>query len=463
MGSWVDGPGDTSVTMRQGDAHGTSKETVPVLLMIGSAQRGGAVDPPRILRLPPILEIGRARGEFEERQEGHLGLPDKLLSRAHVRIERVPGGCDVEDSGSLNGTFVDGRRVEGRARLAEGNLLLFGGHAALFRRATPEALTAIDEDLASPFGPVPTISPALATTLWRLRRLARSGAEVLITGETGVGKEVYAHAVHHASQRKGRFVAINCAAIPAELAESELFGYVRGAHSTASEAKGGLIQAADGGTLFLDEIGDMNPRLQAKLLRFLQDREATPLGSTTPRRVDVQIVAATNNAGANSDLRSDLAARLGAQAIRIPSLRDRIEDVGALVHYFLTAGGARPAPELEAAAFHALCHYTWPRNVRELQKVVTEAVAVAEGGPCLRLSHLPESVAAVMESSPRPVLGASSAGNKRPSPTRGELEELMQKHDGNVAQVARVLDRQWAVVWRWIVKHQIDPVRYRSK
>jgi transcriptional regulator of acetoin/glycerol metabolism len=101
--------------------------------------------------------------------------------------------------------------------------------------------------------------------------------------------------------------------------------------------------------------------------------------------------------------------------------------------------------------------------VRELQKVVTEAVAVAEGGPCLRLSHLPESVAAVMESSPRPVLGASSAGNKRPSPTRGELEELMQKHDGNVAQVARVLDRQWAVVWRWIVKHQIDPVRYRSK
>jgi DNA-binding NtrC family response regulator len=462
MESPVDGPGDTSITIRQGDAHGASKETVPVLLMIGSAQRGGAVDGPRVLRLPPVLEIGRARGEAGERQEGQLGLPDKLLSRAHLRIERVPGGCDVEDSGSLNGTFIDGRRLEGRVRLADGNLLLFGGHAALFRRTTPEALTAIDEELASPLGPVPTSSPALATTLWRLRRLARSGAEVLITGETGVGKEIYAHAVHGASQRKGRFVAINCAAIPAELAESELFGYVRGAHSTASEAKAGLIQAADGGTLFLDEIGDMVPRLQAKLLRFLQDREATPLGSTTPKRIDVQIVAATNNAGADSELRSDLAARLGAQAIRIPSLRDRIEDVGALVHHFLTGGGARPAPELEAAAFHALCHYSWPRNVRELQKVITEAVAVSEGSPCLRLSHLPEAVAAVMEPSPRQVAGPPPGG-KRASPTRRELEELLLKHDGNVAQVARVLDRQWAVVWRWIVKHQIDPVRYRNK
>jgi transcriptional regulator with PAS, ATPase and Fis domain len=462
MESSVDGPGDTSVTIRQGDAHGASKETVPVLLMIGSAQRGGAVDAPRVLRLPPILEIGRARGDAGERQEGQLGLPDKLLSRAHVRIARAPGGCDVEDSGSLNGTFLDGRRLEGRVRLAEGNLLLFGGHAALFRRTTPEALAAIDEELASPFGPVPTSSPSLATTLWRLRRLARSGAEVLITGETGVGKEVYAHAVHRASQRKGRFVAINCAAIPAELAESELFGYVRGAHSTASEAKAGLIQAADGGTLFLDEIGDMVPRLQAKLLRFLQDREATPLGSTTPKRIDVQIVAATNNAGADSELRSDLAARLGAQAIRIPSLRDRLEDVGALVHHFLTGGGARPALELEAAAFHALCHYAWPRNVRELQKVITEAVAVSEGGPCLCLSHLPEAVAAVMEPSPQRVAGAPPSAKRAP-PTRGELEELLRRHDGNVAQVARVLDRQWAVVWRWIVKHQIDPARHRNK
>jgi transcriptional regulator with PAS, ATPase and Fis domain len=455
----VDALNDASVTMRQDGAQAPSRDALPVLLMIGSAQKGGALDLPRVLRLPQVLEIGRSRGEPEEDQPGRLGVPDKLLSRAHVRIERVAGGCDAEDAGSLNGTFVDGRRLDGRVRLADGNLLLFGGHAALFRRVNEDTLQAIEEELATPFGPVPTASPALAATLWRLRRLARSGNEVLITGETGAGKEVYARAVHLASKRTGRLVAINCAAIPGELAESELFGYTRGAHSTANEAKTGLIQAADGGTLFLDEIGDMNPRLQAKLLRFLQDREVTPLGSTTAKRVDVQVVAATNNAGANSELRSDLAARLGAQAIRIPPLRERIEDLGVLIHHFLSAGGTRPAPEIEPAAFHALCHYTWPRNVRELQKVINEAVAISEGAPCLRLTHLPEVVTAVMEPSSRP---SERPAGRRASPTRAELEELLKLHDGNVAQVARVLDRQWAVVWRWLVKFGIDPVRYRK-
>jgi Nif-specific regulatory protein len=184
-----------------------------------------------------------------------------------------------------------------------------------------------------------------------------------------------------------------------------------------------------------------------------------PLGSTTPKHVDVQVVAATNNAGATGELRADLAARLGAQALRIPSLRERIEDLGALIHYFLTAGGSRPAPEIEPAAFHALCHYNWPRNVRELQKVINEAVAVSEGAPALRLTHLPDVVTAVMEPSAKP--GAPAAG-RRASPSRAELEELLRQNDGNVAQVARKLDRQWAVVWRWIVKFGIDPVRYRK-
>jgi DNA-binding NtrC family response regulator len=469
-GSTVNGSNDVSVTMRQGTEDEGPQDALPVLLLIGAAALGGAAEGPRLVRLPRALEIGRSRSEStgadtarEPTAAGDatfLGLGDRLLSRLHLRVERVPGGVDVEDKGSLNGTFVDGRRLVGRARLSEGSLLLFGGHAAIFRRVTETALHAIDEELASPFGPVPTISPSLATTLWRLRRLARSGSEVLITGETGSGKEVYARAVHRMSGRKGRLVAINCAAIPAELAESELFGYARGAHSTASEAKAGLISAAEGGTLFLDEIGDMNPRLQAKLLRFLQDRELTPLGSTATKKIDVQVIAATHSAGAEGQLRADLAARLGAQAIRLPPLRERLEDLGALVHHFLTKGGTRPAPELEPAAFHSLCHYSWPRNVRELQKVVDEAVAVSEGAPRVKLSHLPELVSSVMEvSTGKP---DTQPARKRAAPTRAELEELLRQHDGNVAQVARVLDRQWAVVWRWIVKQGIDPVRYRK-
>jgi transcriptional regulator with PAS, ATPase and Fis domain len=454
----VDGLGDASVTIRQEGNRGPSRETVPVLLIVGDARRGGALERPRVLVIPPALEIGRARDESGDADGGRVGLPDKLLSRTHLRLERVPGGCDVEDAGSLNGTFVDGRRLTGRQRLADGNLLLFGSHAAVFRRVSEEALGAIGEDLAGPFGPVATTSPALANTIWRLRRLARNGSGVFLTGETGVGKEVYARAVHRASKRPGRLVPVNCAAIPAELAESELFGYTRGAHSTASEAKTGLIEAADGGTLFLDEIGDMNPRLQAKLLRFLQDREVTPLGSTTPRKVDVQVIAATSAAGA-SELRADLSARLGAQPIRIPPLRDRIEDLGVLIHFFLTEGG-RAAPELEPAAFHALCHYAWPRNVRELQKVIAEAVAMSEGAPLVKLSHLPEIVTAVME--PASSDRASSTQGRRATPSRSELEALLLEHGGNVAQVARVLDRQWAVVWRWIGKYGIDPDRFRK-
>ena len=155
-------------------------------------------------------------------------------------------------------------------------------------------------------------------------------------------------------------------------------------------------------------------------------------------------------------------AAFGAQAIRIPSLRERIEDLGVLIHYFLTAGGTRAAIEIEPAAFHALCHYGWPRNVRELQKVIHESLAIAEGAPALRLSHLPEVVTAVMEPSARPSGGSTPSPTKRTSPSRAELEELLKQHDGNVAQVARTLDRQWAVVWRWIVKFGIDPVRYRK-
>ena len=201
-----------------------------------------------------------------------------------------------------------------------------------------------------------TASPSLAVACDRLRRLAASEGELFIVGETGVGKEVYARAVHEASKRKGKFVAINCAAIPRELVESELFGYRAGAHSTAHQAKAGLIEEAEGGTLFLDEIGEMTPEAQIKILRFLQDRELTPLGSTRPRRMDVRIIAATNRTvvgPGKSGLRDDIVARLGAAPIHLPPLRNRIEDLGALIGHFL-AGVPAQGPRFEQPAFRAL-------------------------------------------------------------------------------------------------------------
>src|SRR5260221_2441332 len=194
----------------------------------------------------------------------------------------------------MNGILVDNARIVGSVTLLDGALEFIGNLVGVFRVVSALELETIKIDLVQPFGPVATSSPAMALACDRLRRLAASEGELLIVGETGVGKEVYARAVHQASARKGRFIAINCAAIPRELVESELFGYRHGAHSTAHQAKPGLIEEAEGGTLFLDEIGEMTGEAQIKLLRFLQDRELTPLGSTRPRRIDVRGVAATN-------------------------------------------------------------------------------------------------------------------------------------------------------------------------
>jgi two-component system NtrC family response regulator len=280
-------------------------------------------------------------------------------------------------------------------------------------------------------------------------------------GETGVGKEVYARAVHQASGRRGRFMAINCAAIPRELVESELFGYRAGAHSTAHQAKPGLIEEAEGGTLFLDEIGEMTTEAQTKLLRFLQDRELTPLGSTRPRRMDVRIVAATNRTAAGAartpgGLRDDIVARLGAAPIHLPPLRDRIEDLGALIAYFLRG---TPGVKFEQPAFRALCLHSWPLNVRELEKIVSTAAVLSAGAQPIALRDLPEPIARAI-TVPAAAVARKPSG---PSPTPAQLEELLRRYDGNVADVSRELGKHRAAVWRWIKKFGLGPQKFRNK
>jgi transcriptional regulator with PAS, ATPase and Fis domain len=192
------------------------------------------------------------------------------VSGRHARISRTrQDGFEVVDLGSKNGTLVEGRAVTGATAIADKTMLFVGEHALMVRLHDEATLAAIREDQLRPLGPVPTLEGRMARALRRLRRLAVTDDEILLTGETGVGKEVYARAVHAASGRTGRFVALNCAALPTALVESELFGFARGAHSQAATSKPGLIDEAEHGTLFLDEIGDMPAEAQAKLLRFL--------------------------------------------------------------------------------------------------------------------------------------------------------------------------------------------------
>ena len=230
-----------------------------------------------------------------------------------------------------------------------------------------------------------------------VEQVAPARSTVLITGESGTGKELIAKAIHEASTRAGRpFVTVNSSNIPSELLESELFGHTRGAFTGAIAAKKGLFEVADGGSIFLDEIGDIPPETQVRLLRVIQEREFTPLGDTTPRRVDVRIIAATNidlkEAVRQGSFREDLYYRLAVVPIELPPLRDRIEDILPLAQHFIqkyNEENARNVSEQLAPEVLALLEsYSWPGNVRELENTIERAVVIAPGNEitkeCLR-------------------------------------------------------------------------------
>jgi formate hydrogenlyase transcriptional activator len=231
-------------------------------------------------------------------------------------------------------------------------------------------------------------SRALEAVLEQVERVAPTGSTVLIQGETGTGKELIAHAIHNLSSRCGRpFVRLNCAAIPLDLLESELFGHEKGAFTGAIAQKIGRFELADKGTLFLDEVGDIPPALQPKLLRVLQEQEFERLGSTRTHQVDVRLVAATNRdleeMVKRGDFRSDLYYRLNVFPLLLPPLRARREDIPALVMHFVEILGRRMGREIEhihPETMAALSSYQWPGNIRELQNLIERAVILSNDG-----------------------------------------------------------------------------------
>ena len=231
-------------------------------------------------------------------------------------------------------------------------------------------------------------SPALETVLEQVERVAPTAATVLIQGETGTGKELIARAIHNLSSRYGRaFIKLNCAAIPLDLLESELFGHERGAFTGAITHRIGRFEMADKGTLFLDEVGDIPPVLQPKLLRVLQEQEFERLGGTRTHQVDVRLVAATNRDLAGmvkrNEFRSDLYYRLNVFPLTLPPLRARREDIPALVTHFVEILGRRLGRQIEHIApetMSALSSYHWPGNIRELENLIERAVILSNYG-----------------------------------------------------------------------------------
>lgn len=302
---------------------------------------------------------------------------------------------------TLDGVNEQPLRGGGAQRLvARGRGQALGPHAleALSLLAREPRRSPRRSQPAGRFGGLTSRSPAMIELLAAASRAARSQANLVVQGETGTGKEVLARALHAESPRSaGPFVALNCAALPDTLLESELFGHVRGAFTGAHQDKIGLFEAAHGGTVFLDEIGEMAPPLQAKLLRVLQEGEVRPLGGTDTRRVDTRVFAATHrDLGREIDggrFRSDLYYRLAVVRLKLPPLRQRAEDLLPLARHLLRRHGEREAKagcQLSPEACDLLRAYGWPGNIRELENELQRALTWVEANGELRPEHFSE-------------------------------------------------------------------------
>jgi DNA-binding NtrC family response regulator len=382
-----------------------------------------------------VESLQGARLSIGRDETASLRLDGTGVSRNHAELYRQGPIYVLRDLGSTNGTWLGGKRIE-HAPVAPGSVLRVGEWVGVFSQR---------DDQAAEFGELaPDLfgGPALAQLLTPLQRAARSNLPVLLIGETGTGKERFARATHQFSGRTGAFLAVNCAALPEQLAEAELFGYRRGAFTGAERASPGYFRAAHGGTLFLDEMPELSPALQAKLLRVLEDGQVLGLGESTSVAVDVRIVSASQRplrelvtAG---QLRQDLAARLNGLELRIPPLAGRRSDVPRLFAQFLKQqSGGRP-PEVEARLIEALCLHDWPENVRELELLTRRLLAVHGHEPTLRRQHLPADIAALNED-PGAVQRPSSPPPDRREHDLSRIKKELENNGGNVKAAAEAL------------------------
>jgi two-component system, NtrC family, response regulator AtoC len=423
-------------------------------------------DEVRTFGLPREGTVTIGRGEASV-----VRIDDPSVSRNHA-ILRVGAKLVIQDLGSANGTMVRGKAGAGslgetlnvrqllqrEADLAVGDSILFGTTSVVVRHKPTIDLP----DLAGRPGVI-VRDPAMRIIYEQAARAARTQINVLILGETGVGKEVLAHAIHaHSTRAKGPFLGINCATLSESLQESELFGFEKGAFTGALQARAGLFESAEGGTVLLDEVGELAPTTQAKLLRVLEERTVTRLGSNRPRAVDVRIVAATNrDVEAESEMgrfRSDLFFRLNGISLLIPALRERVDEIEPFARMFLGAACReveRTEPlALSAAALDVLRRHRWPGNVRELRNAIGRAAALCPGDTILP-EHLPPALLRAVEartetargglvSAPAPMPPDATSGVAGLSREITDLErtrilDALERSGGNQTRAARAL------------------------
>jgi transcriptional regulator with GAF, ATPase, and Fis domain len=403
-------------------------------------------------------------------------VDDPSISRAHV-VLHLGDAPSIEDLGSKNGTRVSGRTLTRgeRARIEPGQTVEIGQLTLLLHEARGPALSTPPSTSVGPGGPstsksappteagdILVLDPRMKRVFELVDKIAPADVNVLVLGETGVGKELVAEAIHRRSRRgEQRMVRLNCAALPEALLESELFGHEKGAFTGAHSAKPGLFEAAHGGTVFLDEVGDLPLSLQAKLLRVLEERRVLRLGALEPKAADVRFVAATNRdleAEASAGrFRADLFYRLSSTVLSIPPLRERVCEIAPLARRFADDASRKmsrtPAPRIDEAAMALLVAYRWPGNVRELRNVVEQAVLLCSGD-VITSEHLPierlgappstpmRSTMPPPSSSAGAETGATSGGSlrsERHAFERARILDALQQCAGNQTRAAELL------------------------
>jgi transcriptional regulator with GAF, ATPase, and Fis domain len=452
-------------------------------LPVAVSRRMDAADPDPVSRsvLERMVSSGRALLVADVRVDPVLRTSASLSAQGVRSVVAVPM---VRDGRRVGAIYVDsdgGHRVLGppdleRLEGVAAHVVAALAHAATRRRLSREADAAravARAESARTHDPSRLVaeSPAMRASLELIDRVAPQDTSVLILGESGTGKELLARALHDRSPRcDAPFVAVNCMALSPDLMESELFGHEKGAYTGATGPRAGRFELAHGGTLFLDEIGELEPRVQVKLLRVLQERTIERVGSARPRPVDVRLVCATHvdlaRAVAEGRLRQDLYYRIAVFPISVPPLRDRPGDVPALVVQFLrelSGRMGRVIGDVEPAAAAALARYPWPGNVRELRNVIERAFVLARGA-VLTLPALPEDVVRGVAPIPVPAPARSPGPGPGPAPptapgrstfaeARSAFErrlvlERLEANGGNVARTARELDLPRSSLYR---------------
>jgi DNA-binding NtrC family response regulator len=452
---------------------GNLVDGVPCLVRVLRCDR--PLEPPMRIALDDASDVVLARGEHAVERDGGsitVKVPDDRMSTRHAElVRRGAATFAISDRGSKNGTHVNGKPCE-TAELVDGDVIETGHTFFVYRARVPRGLPPEPSShAASPAAgdlPLVTFVPGLARQFEIASRVARSMVPVIVLGETGTGKELVARALHRMSGRTGPFLGLNCGAIPATLLESELFGVKKGAFSGAVDDRPGLVRAADHGTLFLDEIGELPAPAQVALLRVLQEQEVLPIGGTRPIKVDVRIVVATHRhlerLVDSASFRADLFARLSGLTIRLPALRDRREDFGVIIASLLRR--LLPDPQrvsLSRQAARLLMTSPFPHNVRELEKALGLAVAIADDGDgapfAIELDHLPEDLRTLRARVTSDTANRSAVDDEA---RKSHLIALLAQHRGRIADVARSMGKARMQIHRWIQRYQIDLESFRK-